>query len=124
MRFAAPRLDGSALDAALPHGLAGEVREGIPGDDGEPDPDIGERGRRIIEGLKKGLTVEEIMANEPVTEEELEHRRQHHASIVKRGEVLGEVKEKKVGDVATKPVIRSSIKGGKVSKFKANRLAQ
>jgi len=110
----------------MPQGLAGEIHQGPPEINVPEDPDIGERGRKIIEGLKNGLTVEEILANEPEMSKETKAVSNQPITSVKTGAaVLKEVTESgsRVNERSLKPVISSS-KVGKVSKFRADRLGQ
>jgi hypothetical protein len=114
------------LNAHLPKGLAGEFRPAIlendqlvGTEDGESDSDIGPRGRRIIEGLKRGLTVEEVMANEP-SDDEGDSAPKAEVKPIKRGTALmGDVVE--VQERIPKPNPQKGMPV-KISKFKANRM--
>jgi Domain of unknown function (DUF3835) len=126
-RFNANRLSDRTLNAHLPKGLAGEFRSATlendrlvgAEDDGESDSDIGPRGRRIIEGLKRGLTVEEVMANEP-SDDENEAAPKAEVKPIKRGTALmGDVVE--VEERVSKPTPQNATPV-KISKFKANRM--
>jgi hypothetical protein len=108
----------------MPQGLAGEIRQGPPEINvPEEDSNIGETGRRIIEGLKNGLTVEEVLANEPDMSKGTSS--QPITSVKTGSAVLKEVTESGFGanQRSLKPVTSGS-KVEKVSKFKADRLGQ
>jgi hypothetical protein len=126
-RFNANRLSDRTLDAHLPKGLAGEFRPATlengqlvgTEDDEESDDDIGPRGRRIIEGLKRGLTVEEVMANEP-SEDESKSTPKPEVPPIKRGTaVMGDVVEAQ--ERVSKPAPQTG-KPVKISRFKATRM--
>jgi hypothetical protein len=135
-RFGAPRLTGRALQATLPNGLQGEIRQGkvVDGelvtneDDVSSDDSLGPRGRRIIEGLKRGLTVEQVLANEPSEVGVMEESSQPNPSSkvensggIRQGTaVLSEVVE--VGERVPRISVEPKIKPGKVSRFKADRI--
>lgn len=144
-QFMAARISTHSLNAALPRGVEGEVKQGkiIGGHLADEDSDdlsddsIGERGRRIIEGLKKGLTVEQVLANEPTNEDpeepsplpqiqELEPqgtalvKESFQPPIIKSGSALvNDVREVGERKTVSKPVVEKPVK---VSRFKANRM--
>lgn len=108
----------------MPQGLAGEIRQERPGDD-EDDLDIGDRGRRIIEGLTKGLTVEEVLANEPAASGKVETTPDPGPPPIKPGTaVLKDVTEVSSRGNERNVKLATGSKVGKVSRFKADRLGQ
>jgi hypothetical protein len=124
-RFGAPRLTERVLQATLPNGLQGEIRQGkiVDGElvtneeDVSSDDSLGPRGRRIIEGLKRGLTVEQVLANEP---SEVGAVKESSGAIRQGTAVLSEVVE--VGERVPRISVEPKIKPGKVSRFKADRI--
>ncbi|PVF99064.1 hypothetical protein CPB86DRAFT_784068 [Serendipita vermifera] len=135
-QFGAPRLTEKVLQAALPNGLQGEFRQGkvMDGelvtneDDVSSDESLGSRGRRIIEGLKRGLTVEQVMANETDEVESMEEKSKPVPSSTMEGSagvkhgtaILNEVTE--VGERAPRIPMEPKRKPVKVSRFKADRM--
>lgn len=125
----APRLTPEVLKSVAPAGLAGEIRPGkivdgqLVGDDAESDEEIGEQGRKIIEGLTKGLTVEEALgqqlggdlSNALDAQESGGTTLEPH--IVPSGAILRDVKES-----STKRVPKPAPQKEKISRFKANRM--
>ena len=127
-QFNGSRLSERILNAYLPNGLAGEFRNATlekgelvrPVDGGDSDGEIGPRGKKIIEGLKKGLTVEEVIANEPNEEGKDITPTKHEVKPIKRGTALiGEVVEVQKG--GSKPTQKGGMPA-KISRFKANRM--
>lgn len=127
-QFNANRLSDKVLKTQLPNGLVGELRPGVVENDqligteeeGASDEDINPRGKRIIDGLTQGLTVEEVLASEPIDDEKTAKVKQPEHAPIKTGTAL-------VGDVVERernaaPPIVSSGKPTKVSRFKANRM--
>lgn len=135
--FMSTRILAHTLNDALPRGIEGEVRPGevVNGrlayensDDNLSDESIGERGRRIIEGLKKGLTVGQVLANEPNTEDVAEPSQPAHEGepessqdpVIKSGSaIVNDVREVGERTSVPKPVVEKPVK---VSRFKANRM--
>jgi hypothetical protein len=145
-QFMATRIPTHSLNAALPSGIGGEVRQGKmkdgrlvnqdSDDEDLSDDSVGERGRRIIEGLKRGLTVEQVLANEPTNEDlESSAAQQAHkhepqettqvkesfrAPIINSGSaLLNDVREVGERTSVPKPVAEKPVK---ISRFKANRM--
>lgn len=130
-KFIQSRISRKAMDAVLPGGLQGQVKYGtvvnnqlLQGND-ESDEELNERGKRIIEGLTKGLTVEETLANEklgeaPSSTPVVDHGEpERMPPKIKAGNtILGDVVESS-GRRTQSPTVGKPIK---VSKFKANRL--
>ena len=132
-KFMQSKLSQRAVDTVLPGGLQGEVKYGrvvddqLVQDNGESDEELNHRGKRIVEGLTKGLTVEEILASEPSSEvsgqtlavDQKEQPERRPPNIKAGTAILGDVVE---STTRSKPQPSSTDKPVKVSRFKANRL--
>ncbi|KAG8834442.1 autophagy protein atg9 [Serendipita sp. 399] len=130
-RFMASRLNERSMKAVLPEGLQGEIRHGtlvdnqlVTGDgEGASDGELNERGKRIVDGLTKGMTVEDILAQEHLEEIDNEpdlNEVERKPPEIKQGVVMGEVRE--ATHRSPKAILKSEGKPIKVSRFKANRI--